>query len=51
MDDLGTHPSVYYLPPSNRLVDFEDGLENYNEFQSVEKPEMEGMTDTEEKPE
>ena len=39
MDELGTQPSVYYLPPTNRLVDFKDGLENYNEFQSVEKPE------------
>ncbi|MDH3321711.1 MAG: 4Fe-4S dicluster domain-containing protein [Flavobacteriaceae bacterium] len=39
MDELGTKPSVYYLPPTDRLVDFEDGLENYNEFQSVEKPE------------
>lgn len=39
MNDLGTKPSVYYLPPTDRLVNFEDGLENYNEFQSVEKPE------------
>lgn len=39
MEDLGTQPSVYYLPPVNRLVDFKDGLENYNEFQSVEKTE------------
>ena len=39
MESLGTEPSVYYLPPVDRLVDFEDGLENYNEFQSVEKPE------------
>ncbi|MGI9546631.1 MAG: 4Fe-4S dicluster domain-containing protein [Flavobacteriaceae bacterium] len=39
MEDLGTEPSVYYLPPVDRLVEFEDGLENYNEFQSVAKPE------------
>jgi len=39
MESLGTEPSVYYLPPVDRLVDYEDGLENYNEFQSVEKPE------------
>ena len=39
MEGLGTEPSVYYLPPVDRLVDFEDGLDKYNEFQSVEKPE------------
>jgi len=39
MEELGTSPSVYYLPPVNRLVDFEKGLENYKEFESVEKPE------------
>jgi len=39
MDELGTKPSVYYLPPVERSDDFEDGLENYNEFQSVRKPE------------
>jgi Fe-S-cluster-containing dehydrogenase component len=39
MEGLGTAPSVYYLPPADRLVNFEDGLEQYNEFQSVEKPE------------
>lgn len=38
MESLGTQPSVYYLPPSDRTVDFEDGLKNYKEFQSVEKP-------------
>ncbi|AMC12045.1 hydrogenase [Lutibacter profundi] len=37
MEGLGTEPSVYYLPPVDRLVDFEKGLENYTEFQSVEK--------------
>ena len=40
MESLGTEPSVYYLPPTNRLVDFEDGLEFYKEFESVEKPEQ-----------
>lgn len=39
MESLGTEPSVYYLPPSNRVVDFEEGLSNYTEFESVEKPE------------
>ncbi len=39
MENLGTEPNVYYLPPSNRLVDFEEGLENYTEFESVEKPD------------
>jgi len=39
MEGLGTEPSVYYLPPVDRLVDFEDGLEDYTEFQSVAKPE------------
>jgi molybdopterin-containing oxidoreductase family iron-sulfur binding subunit len=38
MDSLGTKPSVYYLPPVNRTDAFVDGLEDYNEFQSV-KPE------------
>lgn len=39
LEELGTAPSVYYLPPVDRLVDFDKGLENYNEYQSVEKPE------------
>jgi len=39
LEGLGTEPSVYYLPPTDRLVDFEDGLKHYTEFQSVEKPE------------
>ena len=39
MDDLGTEPSVFYLPPVNREVPFEEGLKNYDEFQSVRKPE------------
>lgn len=40
MEGLGTEPSVYYLPPasSEREEDaFEQGLENYTEFQSVHK--------------
>jgi molybdopterin-containing oxidoreductase family iron-sulfur binding subunit len=28
MEDLGTKPSVYYLPPVNRNFKFEEGLEN-----------------------
>jgi molybdopterin-containing oxidoreductase family iron-sulfur binding subunit len=39
LDRLGTHPSVYYLPPAERSDDFVDGLENYTEFESVRKPE------------
>jgi molybdopterin-containing oxidoreductase family iron-sulfur binding subunit len=35
--ELGTSPSVYYLPPSDRLVDFKEGLDKYKKFQSVEK--------------
>jgi len=38
MEGLGTEPSVYYLPPVDRTDKFEDGLEDYNEFQSVTKP-------------
>ncbi len=32
MEDLGTNPSVYYLPPVDRLFEYEEGLENYEEF-------------------
>ena len=39
LESLGTEPSVYYLPPTDRLVDFKDGLKDYKEFESVEKPE------------
>ncbi len=39
MESLGTKPSVFYLPPVDRLVDFEDGLKNYTDFRSVEKLE------------
>lgn len=39
MENLGTEPSVYYLPPSDRLVDFEEGLENYDAYKSVDIPE------------
>lgn len=28
MEDLGTKPRVYYLPPVNRLFPYEEGLEN-----------------------
>lgn len=38
-EDLGTEPNVYYLPPKDRIAPYEEGLENYNEFQSVEKPD------------
>jgi molybdopterin-containing oxidoreductase family iron-sulfur binding subunit len=39
MEGLGTEPNVYYLPPSDRTDNFEEGLEMYKEFESVEKPE------------
>jgi molybdopterin-containing oxidoreductase family iron-sulfur binding subunit len=32
LEELGTEPNVYYLPPVDRLEDFEDGLENYVEY-------------------
>jgi len=37
MEDLGTEPSVYYLPPKDRYQEFEKGLENYDEHNSVDK--------------
>jgi molybdopterin-containing oxidoreductase family iron-sulfur binding subunit len=37
MEELGTAPSVYYLPPVDRQEDFEKGLKNYTEFESVPK--------------
>ena len=39
LEELGTAPSVYYLPPVDRLVDYKDGLDKYTKFQSVEKSE------------
>ncbi|MGZ0016039.1 4Fe-4S dicluster domain-containing protein [Yeosuana sp. AK3] len=39
LEGLGAEPSVYYLPPTERLVEFEEGMENYTEFQSVKKTE------------
>lgn len=39
MENFGTEPSVYYLPPADRLVDFEEGLENYTPYKSVDKTE------------
>lgn len=39
LEGLGTEPSVYYLPPVDRIGDFEEGLERYDEFQSVKKSE------------
>ena len=37
MEGLGTKPSVYYLPPVDRLVDFEDGMKDFTDFKSVDK--------------
>ncbi len=31
MENLGTEPSLYYLPPVDRIVEFEEGMELYNE--------------------
>ncbi len=39
LEGLGTLPSVFYLPPVERTDDFVDGLDKYNEFRSVSKPE------------
>lgn len=39
MEGLGTKPSVFYLPPVDRLVDFKDGLESFTDYKSVDKPE------------
>lgn len=39
MESLGTEPSVYYLPPKERLVDFEEGLDNYDEFNMLPNAE------------
>ena len=39
LEDLGTKPSVYYLPPVNRTDAFEDGLDAFDEFKSVRKSE------------
>ena len=39
MESLGTAPSVYYLPPVDRLVDFKEGLDKYKKFKSTKKPE------------
>ena len=37
MEGLGTKPSVYYLPPVDRLTNFDEGLERYTEYRSVEE--------------
>jgi Fe-S-cluster-containing dehydrogenase component len=39
MEDLRTMPSIYYLPPKDRQQEFEKGLKNYTEFESVKKTE------------
>jgi len=39
MEGLGTKPSVFYLPPVDRLVDFKEGLESFTDFKSVDKSE------------
>ena len=41
MENLGTEPNVYYLPPVDRVRDFEDGLENYDEFNMMKHQENE----------
>jgi molybdopterin-containing oxidoreductase family iron-sulfur binding subunit len=33
MEDLGTKPSVYYLPPVNRNFKFDEGLEPEDSIQ------------------
>jgi molybdopterin-containing oxidoreductase family iron-sulfur binding subunit len=39
MEALGTKPSVFYLPPVDRLVKFKDGLDKFTNYISVDKPE------------
>jgi molybdopterin-containing oxidoreductase family iron-sulfur binding subunit len=34
MEDLGTKPSVYYLPPVNRNFPFEEGVKSEEEMQA-----------------
>lgn len=41
MEELGTEPSVYYLPPVNRLEEFEYGMDNYDEFNMMKHEENE----------
>ncbi len=36
MEGLGTKPSVFYLPPVDRLVDFKEGLESFTDYKSVD---------------
>ncbi len=36
LEELGTMPSVFYLPPADRLVDFKEGLDKYKKFESVD---------------
>lgn len=40
MEGLGTEPSVYYLPPVDRLEDFEEGLKNFTGYESVHKKDQ-----------
>lgn len=35
LEEFGTEPSVYYLPPVDRVRDFEDGLENYDKYKML----------------
>lgn len=35
MAELGTEPNVYYLPPVDRLFDYEKGFDNLNDEQKV----------------
>jgi len=40
MEGLGTEPSVFYLPPVDRSGDFEEGLKNFNGYESVHKKDQ-----------
>ena len=35
MESLGTEPRVYYLPPADRIENFEEVLKNYYKYKSV----------------
>jgi molybdopterin-containing oxidoreductase family iron-sulfur binding subunit len=41
LENLGTDPSVYYLPPVDRLVDFHDADYNFEQVQYISIPNTE----------
>jgi molybdopterin-containing oxidoreductase family iron-sulfur binding subunit len=45
MEELGTEPSVYYLPPVNRLFDYKVGLQDLKPEEIKLYKEEAGITD------